>query len=407
MPAHSSPALAAILASPDLPTLPAVAARLLSLMTEEESSLADVAAVVAQDAALAAKVLRVVNSALYSFPEEITTVHRAVPVLGSNAVRNLVLSFSLLSMQGDGGGRFNYSRFWERSLTTAAGAMVIARQLSAIDKEEVFIAGLLQNIGQLIFATTVPDKLDTIQREVSGEIDTAAKSFGLNMAPKKSVIEILQEANLNLGRLNLSYEELNLELQQHKSQLEELARQLQEKNALLENLAYRDALTGIANHRQFQASLDQEINRSTRQGTILSLLLLDIDWFKTVNDTYGHPAGDQVLQEFCTMTSKSLRDYDLFARYGGEEFAVILPDTPPDGARTVAEKIRQQTEEQLFCREENGIRITVSIGLTSVRPAYQPSSKSQFIDWADKALYQAKSDGRNRMCYHQPAKRLL
>jgi len=154
--------LATILASPDLPTLPAVAARLLSLMAEEETSLGDIATLIAQDMGLATKIIRVVNSPLYSFSQDITTVQRAVPILGSNAVRSLVLSFSLLAMKGSETSLFDHRLFWERSLTGAAAAMVIARQLPAIDKEEIFITGLLQNIGQLIFAATLPSRLNTL-----------------------------------------------------------------------------------------------------------------------------------------------------------------------------------------------------------------------------------------------------
>ncbi|MEE4136351.1 MAG: HDOD domain-containing protein, partial [Desulforhopalus sp.] len=154
--------LATILASPDLPTLPAVAARLLSLMAEEETSLGDIATLIAQDMGLATKIIRVVNSPLYSFSQEITTVQRAVPILGSNAVRSLVLSFSLLAMKGSETSLFDHRLFWERSLTGAAAAMVIARHLPAIDKEEIFITGLLQNIGQLIFAATLPSRLNTL-----------------------------------------------------------------------------------------------------------------------------------------------------------------------------------------------------------------------------------------------------
>jgi two-component system, cell cycle response regulator len=499
--------LSTILTSRDLPTLPTVAAKLLTLMGQEETSVAEIAGLVAQDAALAVKIIRAANSSFYSFPNQINTVHQAVALLGSNAVRSLVLTFSLLLLKVEKKTRFDHTRFWERSLAGAAAAMAIARQVPGTDKEEIFIAGLLQNIGELIFAATITDEyddflgamvncfdgeleqreqealaithsqagyevakrwglpdllletihfhhrpseyqggngrlagtikiifladllvgvffsatpetshkrfrqeaeellglngltIDTILKEVAGEIDAAAEYFGLNLPPTKSVMEILQEANLKLGQLNLTYEELNRELTENKIILEKMAAELAHKNHLLETQLRYDHLTEVANRKHFKKTLDQELNRATRNGEIISLLLIDIDWFKKVNDTHGHLAGDFVLKEFCAITQKNIRDYDLLARYGGEEFAVILPGTSPENALLVAEKIRKNTEEHDFQDGRLSIRITVSIGIASVRPSHRPATQFEVIGWADKALYQAKNKGRNRVIY--------
>jgi len=504
--------LATILASRDLPTLPIVASKLLTLTAQEETPLAEIAALITQDMALTAKILRVANSSFYSFSKAINSINHAVSVLGTNPVRSLVLSFSFLSMRDGKNADFDYSGFWERSLAGAAAAKVIAEQLPDIDSEELFTIGLLQNIGHLVFACTIPDKYEEMQghaatslevideeiteeahlgithsaagfevarrwglpdlyqhairlhhnptayagedqhlaktirivfladlmvaifysttpelahkrfrkeakelfgldvlainavlKQVANEIDASAEYFGLNIPPTKSVAEILQEANARLNQLNLSYEELNRELIKSKKELEQLTAELKHKNTLLRNLANVDHLTEIANHRCFQTILVRELNRSARNEGAISLLMMDIDWFKKVNDTWGHLTGDQILKEFCRITKKIIRDYDLLARYGGEEFIAILPETAPEDAVTVAEKIRKNIENHVFNDGTVDIRITVSIGVVSAHPAVGEIKKQTFIGYADEALYQAKRNGRNRVIRHQLA----
>ena len=133
--------------------------------------------------------------------------------------------------------------------------------------------------------------------------------------------------------------------------------------------------------------------------------MLDIDLFKKINDTFGHPTGDFMLKEFCRITKEIIRDYDLLARYGGEEFIVVLPETALDDAVIVAEKIRPNTEKHVFIDGQSDIRITVSIGVASARPMDEEVKKQMFISYADKALYQAKRSGRNRVVYQEPARR--
>ena len=505
--------LARILTSCDLPSLPIVAAQLLNLTAREETSLAEIADLISLDMALSVKVLRVANSSFYNFPRQITSINQAVSILGAKAVRNLVLSFSFLSMQGGKKTHFDFTRFWERSLTGAAAAKLIAEKLPGIDIEEIFVGGLLQNIGHLVFACTIPDKheellgstsdqeeideehaeknligithsragyevaklwglpdlhLDTIRfhhspskfigddeqrsrnikivylsdvlasifyaskpeiahkqfrkeakkmlgfnvltindilKQVADEINKSAEYFELSITPAKSVTSILQEANIRLSLMALSFEEMNRELIRSTIQLETLMAELKYKNTLLENLANIDHLTEVANHRYLQDFLDRELSRSTSMAGVISILMLDIDLFKKVNDTFGHLTGDFILKEFCRATKEIIRDYDLLARYGGEEFIVILPETSLEDAVTVAEKIRQNTEKHLFSSGQTDIRITVSIGVASARPSDDEVNKQAFITSADEALYQAKRSGRNRVVRQQPVRR--
>jgi diguanylate cyclase (GGDEF)-like protein len=158
----------------------------------------------------------------------------------------------------------------------------------------------------------------------------------------------------------------------------------------------RDGLTGAYNHRHFQESLQKELGRAERLGRPLTVLILDIDDFKSVNDRYGHPVGDAILQRIVTEIRGEIRgDMDLLARYGGEEFAVILPETATGEAAEVAERVRRRVDERLFRPPDSSdvIRVTVSIGLATY--PQDAGTKKELIDRADAALYKAKRGGKN------------
>jgi len=168
-------------------------------------------------------------------------------------------------------------------------------------------------------------------------------------------------------------------------------------NAQLYELATKDGLTKLYIHRHFYSLLESEIKRVQRYRHVLSLLMMDIDNFKSVNDTYGHLAGDMVLKEIAAAIQKTVRHVDTPARYGGEEFSVILPETSAQNAVTIAERIRKKISE-IEVKTENGavIRPTVSIGIAEFPNA--ASDIKGLIDFADKALYESKHNGKN--CIH-------
>jgi diguanylate cyclase (GGDEF)-like protein len=163
----------------------------------------------------------------------------------------------------------------------------------------------------------------------------------------------------------------------------------------LEKLGLMDPLTGLANRRSFDHQLQMEWNRAVREKQTLSFLMLDIDHFKTFNDTYGHPQGDVLLQSLAkVLFGGARRPADLVARMGGEEFGVLLPNTEPEGAAVTAEKIRASVEAMVV----SGLpTATVSVGVASVKPALD-GIPAALVENADKALYQAKETGRNRVC---------
>ena len=163
-------------------------------------------------------------------------------------------------------------------------------------------------------------------------------------------------------------------------------------------LSLRDPLTGLANRRHFRSVLEREIDRVTRSGEAALLLMLDIDHFKEVNDTYGHLAGDMVLQAVAQTLNTCVRPMDTLARYGGEEFAVILPACQGTFGKVVAERIRRAVEAtvvQVAPRKE--LQVTISIG-GAFALQWVRSTTTLWTDRADHQLYRAKATGRNRVC---------
>jgi diguanylate cyclase (GGDEF)-like protein len=165
-----------------------------------------------------------------------------------------------------------------------------------------------------------------------------------------------------------------------------------------------DTLTAINNRRFFDQRMKEEVKTAGRTGQPLSCMLLDVDFFKKVNDTYGHQVGDLVLKEVAAIIRAQLRGNDVLSRYGGEEFSALLAGTPLEGAREVAERMRQAVEERIFdVPEFEPFSVTISIGVATLHT--QPNTQLEesigdtLMGQADRALYDAKADGRNRvMC---------
>jgi two-component system cell cycle response regulator len=168
-------------------------------------------------------------------------------------------------------------------------------------------------------------------------------------------------------------------------------------NRRLEELAHTDPLTRSLNRRALGERLLSEMERVRRYNTTMSLLLIDLDHFKQVNDTHGHLAGDDVLIEVAALLQRVVRAVDIVARYGGEEFVVVLPETGAAGAEAFAERLRELIEEQCFVESRGTpIRLTTSIGVSSF-PSFGVDSVEDLLASADQALYRAKSEGRNRV----------
>jgi diguanylate cyclase len=166
-------------------------------------------------------------------------------------------------------------------------------------------------------------------------------------------------------------------------------------NHQLEKVSRVDGLTGLYNRHFWEEQFVMEYKRDKRSENPSALIMLDIDNFKVVNDTYGHPAGDEVIKILAEIIKKTTRETDISGRYGGEEFAIILPDTPVANVEFVAERIRRLVEKCTVVYDEMDIKFTISIGIAGFKLTHKDST--QWLDTADKALYQAKESGKNRV----------
>lgn len=483
-----------------LPSPPAIAIRILEAVRKDEDSFSEIAEIIKSDPALTARILKLANSSLYGLSERIDSPSRAITVIGTQALKNIALSFVIIDgFQNVAQGSFDLDLFWRRAITAAVAAETVAERVGC-KHGDIFVASLLQDFGVLIlflangpsytevldnkrisgrslheeeterfgfnhaeagyrlfkswnFPETIcevigshhnhqqetpsadatrilnlADKISSIYHGtqsnrksievratlnevygLEGEqatrlIDTIGERalevirlFSIPSAAMKPFSQIMQEANDELGRLNYSYEQIVLELTQAKRNAEQLAIELKRANDSLRELTLRDSLTNLYNHRYFQDVVESEIKKSIRYKHTLSLLFLDIDFFKRINDTYGHPVGDHVLKEISNLLIQLVRHCDIVARYGGEEFGIILPETGITGAKVLAHRLRRGIEQHKIMCLNTHISVTVSIGLASTEMNPMEISRETLITRCDKALYAAKRNGRNRI----------
>ncbi|MFC1477059.1 HDOD domain-containing protein [candidate division KSB1 bacterium] len=488
----------------DLPTLSPVGTKIIHMALDDSTSAQDIAEVITLDPALTSKVLKVVNSSMYGFSKEITTLSQAVAMLGMNAIRTLSLGISVVNAFPVGVREdFDYTRFWERSIASAIASRLTAKRLKNIDSEEAFICGLIQNIGSLVLANYFPAQygmimnqhyeynqdlvelelkmwgvdhskvgyevfsqwkmpkiltesilyhhdpdteqengktlsnlikiaylsdlcatvlyeqekgktlpvlkkeykslfdldeaaVDEIMETVSGETLGVAQEFDLKINQVVDYTEIMQSANIKLQMINLDYEQINRELLTAKNKAEKLAAELQKANTQLEELALTDGLTGLYNHRFFYEMLQKEYANSSRHNLPLGALMLDIDYFKKINDTFGHQEGDKILQGVGKLLKSTLRHGDYAARYGGEEFALLLPNTDMKESILAAERIRKLIEKTAFTKKIAKGKVTISAGVSCLVDNNY-ANYNTLIEAADQALYKAKGSGRNRV----------
>lgn len=484
----------------NFPSPPAVAQQILELAGDPEIDILKVVAVMSRDPALAAKILRVANSPLYSKQRKSENLRQALVVLGLNAATTLALSFSLLgTYQNLKASRIDYSRYWRRAILGASAARAFA-ELRRIDAlEDVFLAALLQDIAVLAIDRVQPDfyadlparathaqmvaheisRLGADHAELSAwllahwklpeslcrivewshaPINTDPGSrVGLGarcLALGSECAEILlgDRSSSKLGELSanakawleIESDELGRTLEQIIAQLPEierlfdaalldpdacaaileqarellLIRNLQtiqqvgvlqrmtenygSRTAELEDKHRRDALTGVFNRGHLDQVLDAEYRSAVAGKWPLSVIFADMDRFKQINDSFGHPAGDSVLAATADIISEVVRDVDCVARYGGEEFLIILPGLAAAGAGEIGERILARLRSTEHAVTGGAVIATASLGLATQHPGAPFESAAKLLEAADRSVCIAKRRGRDRLVAYDP-----
>jgi diguanylate cyclase (GGDEF)-like protein len=461
-----------------LPSVPAVVMQVLDLSQDPDIGTAKVAKVIARDPALVAKILKVANSAWCGVLREVSALDQAVNLLGLNGTMSLALSFSLVRrLRKTSEATFNHQAYWRRSVISATATRAVGSYVKATRHDELFLAGLLQDIGMLVLNEAIPtygslvvssnsdhDLLIEIEekewqsnharvgawllkkwglpdrlvsavnashdREGIDEPLGKAAAIGGRIADiwinpniasvtaiaaetSKALLDLpphqfdqilaktaaeLPEATENLDSTVGDETVINGLLDQAREAVAELnLRALQEARSLAAQ-AQRDALTSLYNRSYLNQALNDHFDQSKTKAQPLTLIFIDIDKFKNINDTYGHHGGDAVLISVSQVIQSVTRTYDTVVRFGGDEFVVLLGNTGEDAGAEIAERMRMMVEKQSHrAGESNWIRVTVSIGWATMSSSSSYTSAQELLEAADHSLYAAKSAGRNRV----------
>lgn len=249
-----------------------------------------------------------------------------------------------------------------------------------------------------------PDVAEVLEK-VPTMVSDGGAAFEREVGPQQRVDELLLDVSQGLIEMNQSYETMVRRLESLLAEKETLRLELQAANVELQRLTSTDALTGLPHKRSLEAQIDRDLARADRDKTWLSLVVVDIDYFKRVNDEHGHGVGDQVLQAVGKALAQKLRAGDLAGRLGGEEFVLVLPGSNTIGARIASERLRKVLEALVIETDAGPLRVTASFGGTSVVGPGCAGKREEVFARIDAALDEAKRAGRNRVVMLEPASR--
>ena len=241
------------------------------------------------------------------------------------------------------------------------------------------------------------EQLDDVTARVPAMVTELASALDRTVGDQLEVDDLLQRAHERLIALNEHYEGLVHSLEDLLERKEALELELRAANERLERLASTDELTGVANRRAIEEALRRDLARADRDATPMSVILIDVDHFKSVNDTWGHATGDAVLSALGKLMRQLLRASDVAGRWGGEEFLCILPNTDSQGATVVAERLRTTLPLNTVAGPRGPVQVTASFGVASVRGPGCRNAGEGLMRRADSALYSAKEQGRDRV----------
>ena len=497
-----------IWSSPQLPTLPAVALKLLELARSPDAEVREVIAIVRSDPAISARILKSTNSSFFGLKSPVTSIDRAVPLLGTTVVTSLALSFSLAEAAiGSGPLVEHYRAYWLQSMVQGVAAESLADADQRGRGSDYFLAALLADLGRLAMLKTVsreylpvldlarqseeplhvlerqeldidhmevgiklletwrlPERLadavrfhhapvdeiraaaavhegdlistvataaavgeyfcshrvgaalerlreltrafhgmdETAMQEYLGRIkrrmNEVADLFSIDTTSLEDPSDLLALANEQLAQLAMREHVASTQAAIRTEMAEREKRDLEFKNRQLEHMALRDPLTNVYNRSYFDCALEQEIERVRRIGRPVGVVFCDIDRFKQLNDTYGHPFGDLVLQRVAAVFVGVTRSSDVVARYGGEEFVVLVPEPTEKGLEKLCERLRTGVEAEDFLFDGRRVPVTVSLGAALAVPRRNERAlAARVLEAADAAMYESKHGGRNQL----------